>query len=181
MSKFTPYRPSFVETSKKTATSSLKEAKKLIKKLKEEEADPKDIEKIIDAIDEVVTDAIEDLGAGSPVVGDLIDAAKDLDMHYGIASGEEEIIMTEEEEDSEEDDEELEEAEEDDSEKEDDDEEEEMKEEESEDELEEVFITRSLFVDRFTEGVKFDRALLDESDMLPDIVFTFKSELVSPD
>ena len=132
MSKFTPYKPSFVETSKKTATSSLKEAKRLIKKLKEEEADPKDIAKIIDAIDEVVTDAIEDLGAGSPVVGDLIDAAKDLDMHYGIASGEEEIIMTEEEEDSEEDDEELEEAEEDDSEKKDD--EEEMKEEESEDE-----------------------------------------------
>ena len=133
MSKFTPYKPNFVETSKKSVTSSLKEAKKLIKKLKEEEADPKDIAKIIDAIDEVVTDAIEDLGAGSPVVGDLIDAAKDLDMQHDLASGEEEIIMTEEEEDSEEDDdeEELEEEE-----KDDEDDDEEMKEEEEDDEKE---------------------------------------------
>ena len=131
MSKFTPYKPSFVETSKKSVTSSLKEAKKLIKRLKEEDADPKDIAKIIDAIDEVVTDAIEDLGAGSSVVGDLIDAAKDLDMQHDLASGEEEFVMTEEEEDSEDDEEELEEEEEDDDEKED---EEEMKEEEDDEE-----------------------------------------------
>lgn len=134
MSKFTPYKPNFVETSKKSITSSLKEAKKLIKRFKEEDADPKAIAKIIDAIDEVVTDAIEDLGAGSSVVGDLIDAAKDLDMQHDLASGEEEIIMTEEEEDSEEDEEELEEEEGDDEDENEDDEE--MKEEEEDDEKE---------------------------------------------
>lgn len=131
MSEFKPYKPAFKESAIKVTKSSLltslKEAKRLIKKIKEDDA--KDIEKVADALDTVITDAIEDLGSGSAVVSDLIDAAKDLEFAQ---DADEEILINEEEESDDEDEEEdLEEAE-DDDEKEDD--EEEMKEEEGDDE-----------------------------------------------
>lgn len=93
-----PYKPIFSESKQKSKKQILESAKKTImsvkrkvKKMREEDNDetPMDvvdsIETVADALDDVISTAIEELGAADPVIDDLIDAAQDVDIQSDIA------------------------------------------------------------------------------------------------
>jgi len=92
---YKPYKPIFEKTVKKLtikeSIESLKAMKQRLAKMKEE--DSKDIDAVIDELDKVVTDAIDDLGAGSSVVDSLVDTAQELEIASDLADDEEEIIV----------------------------------------------------------------------------------------
>jgi hypothetical protein len=79
----------------------LANAQSKLKKIKEDEATPAQVDAIIDEIDQIVVDAVEELGSANPAVDALIDTAKELEVQSDIA----EITEADEEGDSEDDEE----------------------------------------------------------------------------
>lgn len=93
----TPYKPIFTESKKQSkkqilesAQRTIKSIRTKIKKLREEEGDDVSdvvdvISDISDSLDDVISDAISELGADSPVITDLIDASSDIGVHEDMA------------------------------------------------------------------------------------------------
>jgi len=99
------YKPLFKESTKKVTLkesfSKLKEAQKKIKKMREEdEIEGDDVKEIIDNLDDIISDAIDSVGAASPIVDELVDTAQNLDIRADVED-EEEIFVEEDESDDE--------------------------------------------------------------------------------
>lgn len=54
-----------------------------LKKFKEDEA--KELTQIANELDSIISDAVENLGASNPVVSDLVDASKDVEINTNIS------------------------------------------------------------------------------------------------
>lgn len=99
------YKPLFKESTKKVTLkesfSRLKEAQKKIKKMREEdEIEVDEVKEIIDNLDDIISDAIDSVGAASPIVDELVDTAQNLDIQADVED-EEEIFVEEDESDDE--------------------------------------------------------------------------------
>lgn len=92
-----PYTPIFSESKQKSkkqileaAKKSILSVKKRVKKMREEEGEetPMDvvdaISDVADELDDIISDAIDELGAGNEVIDTLVDTAKTLDVQADI-------------------------------------------------------------------------------------------------
>ena len=103
--KVKKYKPLFKESTKKVTLkesfSKLKKAQKKIKKMREEdEIEVDEVKEIIDNLDDIISDAIDSVGAASPIVDELVDTAQNLDIQADVED-EEEIFVEEDESDDE--------------------------------------------------------------------------------
>jgi len=84
------YVRKYAESTKKTKRQILESAKlrlvkvkESLKKFKEDEA--KELDKIAGELDIIISDAIDSVGASNPVVTDLVDASKDININQNIS------------------------------------------------------------------------------------------------
>lgn len=107
---FKPYKPMFESTAKVAKlTESVNKLSSLRTKLwslyEQEEATPAEKEEIVDEIikdvDKVIADAVSEIGASDPIIGELVSTAQALEVHHDVmepVEGEE-VFMNEAEED----------------------------------------------------------------------------------
>jgi hypothetical protein len=66
----------------------------------EDEIEVDEVKEIIDNLDDIISDAIDSVGAASPIVDELVDTAQNLDIQADVED-EEEIFVEEDESDDE--------------------------------------------------------------------------------
>lgn len=101
--EYKEYKPVFLKTEKaftlKESLKILKECKVKLSKIKEEDEEKRAevLDDVLDHVSDALSAVIDNCGAGDPIVDDLIDAAKDVEIEKDIAELEdgEEVIMAE--------------------------------------------------------------------------------------